>query len=150
MTIATGHLAQLIEAYFSDGAKFGVNIDYFREPDPLGTVGALPLIDDLDEEAFLVMNGDILTDIDYGALLSRHRASGATTSTVAVTVRDDSRSRSASCASTRRERLAAGHGLHEKPMLEYDVDGHLLLLAGACSPHIEPGVRLDFPELCNG
>src|SRR5882724_2804893 len=64
ITIATGHLAELIEAFFGDGSAYGIPIDYFREDEPLGTVGALALIDGLDED-FLVMNGDVLTDIDY-------------------------------------------------------------------------------------
>ena len=67
ITIATGYLAELIEAFFGDGSRYGVAIDYFREDEPLGTVGALSLIDGLDDD-FLVMNGDILTDIDYAAL----------------------------------------------------------------------------------
>src|SRR3990170_1180229 len=54
ITIATGYLADLIEAFFRDGRMYDVPIDYFREFEPLGTVGALALIDDLDEP-FLVM-----------------------------------------------------------------------------------------------
>src|SRR5262245_39924909 len=58
VTIATGYLAELIEAFFRDGQAYDVPIDYFREQTPLGTVGALALIDDLDDD-FLVMNGDV-------------------------------------------------------------------------------------------
>src|SRR5438105_6173019 len=58
LTIATGHLAELIEAFFRDGARYGVAIDYFREDEPLGTVGALGLIEGLDDHV-LVMNGDV-------------------------------------------------------------------------------------------
>ena len=72
VTIATGHLAELIEAFFGDGSTHGIPVDYFREEHPLGTVGALALIDGLDED-FLVMNGDVLTDLDYAALLEAHR-----------------------------------------------------------------------------
>src|ERR1700756_393290 len=68
VTIATGYLSELIEAFFRDGSAYGVAIDSFREPEPLGTVGALALIDGLDHD-FLVMNGDVLTDIDYAELL---------------------------------------------------------------------------------
>ena len=72
ITIATGYLAELIEAFFRDGDDYGIPIDYYREHEPLGTVGALALIDGLAEDDVLVMNGDVLTDIDYGALLERH------------------------------------------------------------------------------
>jgi NDP-sugar pyrophosphorylase family protein len=72
ITMAVGHLAELLQAYFGDGSRFGIAIDYSREPEPLGTAGPLKLIPDLDE-SFLVMNGDLLTDLDYGELVRRHR-----------------------------------------------------------------------------
>ena len=77
--------------------SYGIPIDYYREREPLGTVGALALIDGLAQEDVLVMNGDVLTDIDYGALLERHRASDAA-ATIATRCAT-SRSRSAYCAS---------------------------------------------------
>lgn len=86
ITIATGYLAELIEAFFGDGANYGISIDYFRETEPLGTVGSLALIDGLDED-FLVMNGDTLTDTNYSALLERHTRSGAA-ATIATTERE--------------------------------------------------------------
>src|SRR5215213_10485876 len=59
ITIATGYLAELIEAFFRNGESYGIPIDYFRESDPLGTVGALSMIEGLGESDFLVMNGDV-------------------------------------------------------------------------------------------
>jgi NDP-sugar pyrophosphorylase family protein len=87
ITIATGYLAELIEAFFRDGEKYGIPIDYYREREPLGTVGALALIDGLVDDDVLVMNGDVLTDIDYGALLERHSKSDAA-ATIATKVRN--------------------------------------------------------------
>ena len=72
IVISTGHLAGLIETYFHDGRKWGVRIKYVREDKPLGTAGALKLISGLAED-FLVMNGDILTDLDYTKLRKFHR-----------------------------------------------------------------------------
>ena len=69
--LAVNHLAELIMSFFGDGSKYGVHIDYSIEDTPLGTAGALSLIETLDEN-FLVMNGDILTTIDYGDLFERH------------------------------------------------------------------------------
>src|SRR3954470_12620295 len=68
VTIATGYLAELIEAFFRDGREYGVQVDYHREHTPLGTAGAIATIPDLDEP-FLVMNGDVITDLDYADLL---------------------------------------------------------------------------------
>ena len=72
IAISTGHLAGLIEAYFSDGKKLGVNIQYIKEDRPLGTAGALRLVTDLEDD-FLVINGDILTDLDFKALVKVHQ-----------------------------------------------------------------------------
>src|SRR3954469_18278296 len=76
ITVSTGYLAELIEAFFGDGGRHGVPIDYVREDEPLGTAGALALVDGLDDD-FLVMNGDVLTDIDYRELLDHHRENDA-------------------------------------------------------------------------
>jgi NDP-mannose synthase len=75
LTLAVGYMADLIRAYFGDGARFGVKIDYSYEPRPLGTAGPLALIDVLTD-TFLMMNADVLTDLDYTALLEFHRAQG--------------------------------------------------------------------------
>ena len=62
----------LLSAYFGHGSKYGVNISYSKEEEPLGTVGPLSLISNLPE-TFLVMNGDILTTLNYQRLIRYHR-----------------------------------------------------------------------------
>ncbi len=69
--IAVGHLAGLIQAYFGDGSKFGVKIEYSFEEKPMGTVGPLLLIDKLDEN-FLILNGDLITNLDFSDLFDSH------------------------------------------------------------------------------
>ena len=76
VTLAVGHLAELIEAYFGDGSRWGITIDYSREDQPLGTVAPIKLIPDLPEH-FLVMNGDVLTSLPYRSLFDGHVTSGA-------------------------------------------------------------------------
>lgn len=76
ITMTLGYGAELIEAYFGDGGKFGVDISYTRETKPLGTAGPLKLIQN-PKEPFLVMNGDILTDLDFAKMLRFHRRNGA-------------------------------------------------------------------------
>jgi NDP-sugar pyrophosphorylase family protein len=77
VTIAIGHLGQLIRAYCGDGSQWGLSIDYWSEDEPLGTMG--PIVSNLASlpDHFLVMNGDVLTDLDYRGLLEGHVASGA-------------------------------------------------------------------------
>lgn len=88
--MATGYLAELIEAYFGDGSRFGVHIEYLKEKTPLGTAGAIKLIKNLDED-FLVINGDTLTNINFKELLNFHKSSKsmATITIKGVTVKTD-------------------------------------------------------------
>lgn len=79
VTLAVNHLADLVMAYFGDGSRWGIRLDYSLEEQPLSTIGPLTLIDDLPER-FLVMNGDILCDLDYAAFFAAHAASGAVAS----------------------------------------------------------------------
>ena len=86
VTLAVGYLAELIKTYCGTGERFGLNIDYVEEDSPLGTVGPLAQIEGLDE-TFLVMNGDLLTTLDYRELVESHRNSGAKL-TLSVTQRE--------------------------------------------------------------
>jgi len=70
--LAVGYLAELIRAYFGNGEKLGLKIRYSKEETNLGTIGPLTLIDDLDDE-FLVMNGDILTDMNIRKFFTIHK-----------------------------------------------------------------------------
>ena len=86
ITITVNHLAEIIMAFFGNGERFGVDIAYSLEEKPLGTVAPVKLIKGLPDH-FLVMNGDLLTDIDYRKLCESHIASGAKL-TVATYQRD--------------------------------------------------------------
>jgi NDP-sugar pyrophosphorylase family protein len=82
VVLAVSYLAELIEAFAGDGSRFGLEITYSRESKELSTAGPLGLIPDLEED-FLVMNGDLLTTLDYGALMQDHLARKAA-ATIAV------------------------------------------------------------------
>ncbi len=145
ITVATGHLAELIEVFFRDGSAYGIPIDYYREDEPLGTVGALALIDGLDDDDVLVMNGDVLTDIDYGALLVRHKASDA-----AATIATKERQVQISLGVLRfadngdPTRLT---GYDEKPAIDYTASMGVYCFAPRALRHIDAGERIDFPDL---
>jgi dTDP-glucose pyrophosphorylase/predicted transcriptional regulator len=81
--IAINYLGQIIEDYFKDGHKFGVKIEYLHEDVPLGTAGALSLLSNKPERAFIVTNGDVITDINYSDFLEYHAVQNAA-ATVAV------------------------------------------------------------------
>jgi dTDP-glucose pyrophosphorylase len=85
--LAIHHLGHMIEDFFGNGDALGVKIDYLREDMPLGTSGALTLLDPLPSIPFLVTNGDVLTDIHYGDLLDFHLQHSAA-ATMAVRVHE--------------------------------------------------------------
>lgn len=71
VTLAVNHQAEIIKAFFGSGSNLGLEIDYSLESEPLGTMGPLRLIDDLPDH-FLVMNGDVLTDLDFASFYQQH------------------------------------------------------------------------------
>lgn len=83
--LAVHYLGQMIEDHFGNGERLGVQIDYLREQSPLGTAGALGLLNPRPDAAFVVTNGDVITDIRYGELLDFHlRHDAAATMAVRV------------------------------------------------------------------
>jgi NDP-sugar pyrophosphorylase family protein len=145
ITIATGYLAELIEAFFRDGAEYGIPIDYYREQEPLGTVGALALIEGVSDDHVLVMNGDVLTDVDYAALLERHRESRAA-ATIATKIRHVKISLGVLRFGDDGDptRLT---GYDEKPEIDYTASMGVYCFAPRALSFIQPGERLDFPDL---
>jgi NDP-sugar pyrophosphorylase family protein len=77
LIMAVNYREGLLRSYFGSGAAFGVGITYSKEDEPLGTIGPLHLVADQLPDSFLVMNGDILTRLDYRACMTSHRESGA-------------------------------------------------------------------------
>lgn len=75
ISLAVNHQANIIKAFFEEGEKWGVRIDYSLESRPLSTIGPLRLIESLPEN-FLLMNGDVLTDLDFDRLYREHVAEG--------------------------------------------------------------------------
>lgn len=75
VTLAINHLGPLIRAFVGDGRRWGLDVGYVEEDRPLSTVGPLFGLKDVLPEHFLVMNGDVLTDLDYADLLQQHALS---------------------------------------------------------------------------
>jgi NDP-sugar pyrophosphorylase family protein len=140
--LCVGHLGDLIRVYFSEGTVLpeGLELDWHWEPEePLGTAGALRIVPRL-EGTFLAMNGDILTTLDYGALMEHHRAEGAAL-TIAV--------------QARRVEIDLGvleldgarvSGYEEKPTLAYDVSMGIYAYESRALEHLPDG-PCQFPDL---
>ena len=76
ITLSVGHLKELLQAFFDNGSRWGVKISYSMEDKPLGTAAPLRLVKNVEND-FLVMNGDILTNLDYGKFFEYHKKNNA-------------------------------------------------------------------------
>jgi NDP-sugar pyrophosphorylase family protein len=140
--LCVGHLGELIQVYFSqaDSLPGDLELTWHREDEPLGTAGALRLVPDLSG-TFLVMNGDVLTNLDYRELLAFHERSGAalTVATHATRVAID-----LGVIDADGERIV---GYHEKPKLDYDVSMGIYVYHERALDHLPTDGPLQFPEL---
>ncbi|MFV0472123.1 MAG: sugar phosphate nucleotidyltransferase [Paludibacteraceae bacterium] len=75
LTITVNHMADIVRAFCGDGSKWNVKIDYSLENKPLSTMGPLKLIQDLPDN-FLIINGDVLTDLNFGEFYDEHVSQG--------------------------------------------------------------------------
>ena len=140
-TLAIGHQGSLIQAVVGDGSQWGLEVDYATEDRPLGTMGpVLRLLDRLPPQ-FLVLNGDILTDLDFGRLLQRHTSSGAplTIATYQRQVEVDF-----GVLEMSGDEVI---GFHEKPSLSYSVSMGVYGLSGATLAGYAPDQPLGFDDL---
>jgi NDP-sugar pyrophosphorylase family protein len=142
VVITLGHLPELMEATLGSGERFGLELQYEREEVPLGTAGALRLVDDLPD-TFLVMNGDLLTTVDYADVVEQQRRSeGAATVVLA------------------RRQVHIDYGVvhlgqdgrldryEEKPVLQYFVSTGIYALDKSAVDLLPEG-RCDMPDLMN-
>jgi mannose-1-phosphate guanylyltransferase len=90
VVLACGFMANGVRAVLGDGGALGVRLRYIEEPEPLGTGGALKFAEELLDERFLMLNGDVLTDIDVTALVEQHARTGATATLALYPVDDPS------------------------------------------------------------
>jgi NDP-sugar pyrophosphorylase family protein len=140
ITLTLGYGAELIEAYFGDGRKFGVDIKYTREKKPLGTAGPLHLIKGL-RGPFLVMNGDILTRLDFNRMLRFHEKNRADITIAARKYRDRLPFGTLSCEGCRIT------GITEKPVTEYLVSAGIYIVSPAAARRIPANRFFTLPDL---
>jgi len=140
--LCVGHLGELIRVYFSEGTVLpdGLELDWHWEPEePLGTAGALRVVPSL-EGTFLVMNGDILTTLDYRALVDHHRESGAG---LTIAVQDKRVEIDLGVLELEGRRVV---GYREKPTLGYCVSMGIYVYESRVLQHLPDG-PCQFPDL---
>jgi NDP-mannose synthase len=145
VAITTGHLAHLVEAVLGDGTRYGLRIRYFVEEWPLGTAGPIARLDGLDE-TFLMMNGDVLTDLDYRALVAAHH-DGANLLTIATHRRTVETDYGILHLDGFRGPTGAVHGYEEKPTLDYLVSMGVYVLEPAAIDFVPTDRAFDLPDL---
>jgi mannose-1-phosphate guanylyltransferase len=139
--ITTGHLGHLIRSYCGDGRQWDLQISYTQEPEPLGTVGALGLLRDKLDSTFLMLNGDVITDLNLNAFIAAHRQHGGML-TIAT--------------ARRAVQIQFGileskggwvTGFREKPSLTHIVSMGIYCMEPAVLDHIPSGVPFGFDDL---
>jgi NDP-sugar pyrophosphorylase family protein len=145
VTLAVGHLAHLIRAVLGDGRAHGLSIDYREEDRALGTAGPLAFIPGLDD-TFLMLNGDVLTTLDFRALVRAHREAGnvLTIATHRRVVRTDYGVLHTDGAVGLTHRVV---GYEEKPALPYTVSMGVYVLEPRALEHVPSGRPFDLPDL---
>jgi len=139
--VAVRHMGGMIEDYFGNGKRWGVKISYIREKMPLGTAGAIRLLNPPPREPFLVTNGDVLADFQYGGLLDfhvRHKADAT------MVVRTHEWQNPYGVVETQGLAIT---GFHEKPLVYTQINAGVYVLSPGTSRSIPPGVCCDMPEL---
>jgi len=143
ITLAVNHQANILKAFFGDGNKWRVHIDYSLENKPLSTIAPLTLISDLPDN-FLLMNGDVLTDFDLAGFFERHVTAG----------------RLFTIAAARRFQLIDYGvlqinssqkltGFSEKPQMEYLVSMGVYAVNRSVLDFIPPDIKYGFDDLMN-
>jgi NDP-sugar pyrophosphorylase family protein len=139
--LTVGHLAELFEAFFKDGSRFGLNIRYSFEESPLGTAGPLALIDGL-QGTFLVCNGDVLTNLKITDLLKFHRDRKGI-----ATIAMHHRLVNINLGVIQCNESYEITDYLEKPSMDYIVSMGIYIFERAVLDYIQPNIYLDFPNL---
>jgi len=143
IVLNVGYLSELIRAYFQNGINDleNVNLSYHKESEPTGTAGSLRTIQGMSE-TFLVMNGDILTTMDYTKLITYHREKGGI-----LTIGMHKKLNKVGLGVIETDNNDCLTSYVEKPETEYKVSMGVYVYEPEVLEYIEPDVYLDFPHL---
>ena len=143
VVLAVGYLSHLFEAFFQNGTRYGLQISYSMEKEPLGTAGPLAaVIDELDED-FILLNGDLLTTLSFRNLFAHHKAQKAA-ATIGVFKRSVQIDFGVLHVNESRELV----DYIEKPTYDFEVSmGINVLNTASIRPYVSRGTRLDVPSL---
>ena len=139
--LSVNYLGNVIEDHFGDGERFGCRIQYVREDEPMGTGGALGLLPEKPVEPFIVMNGDLMTQINIDQMLRFHLDHHALAT---IGTREYVHNVPFGCVDRDGSRVL---GLREKPALRQSVNAGIYILAPEALTLMQSGSRFDLPDL---
>lgn len=140
--LAVNHQAEIIRSFFNGGDKWGVRIEYSLEKQALGTMGPLKLLEESLPDKFLVLNGDVLTDLDFARFHDQH-SNGDSIFTIASYKRTV-KSEFGVLNVDQGDTLV---GFREKPVTEYLVSMGIYMVSKASLDYIKPGKLFGFDDL---
>ena len=141
--LAVNYKAEMIENYFGDGSRFGVEIDYIHEKKRMGTAGALYFLKEQPKEPIIVMNGDLLTKVDFAALVDYHNESEATAT---MAVREYGYQVPYGVINFDGEKIVS---IEEKPEQNFFVNAGIYVLSPEAVARVNKEEFFDMPELFN-
>jgi NDP-sugar pyrophosphorylase family protein len=139
--ISINYKGEMIEEYFGDGSDLGVQINYIREDKQLGTVGSLRLLSATNNQPIIVMNGDILTKVDFRNLLDFHLSQEADAT---LCIREYQLEVPYGVVSVERNRF---RGIEEKPKEKFHINAGLYVINPELINYIPENAYFDMPEL---
>lgn len=140
--LTVGHLEQLLRAFFQNGERLGLRIDYSVEDQPLGTAGPLSLVGERLKDTFLVANGDVLTTLNMRQLVEAHQASGAI-----ATIATHARQIKVDLGVLQFNGSDDLTGYIEKPTYDFFVSMGIYVFEPRVLQYIPYNQYLDFPDL---
>lgn len=141
VVLTVGHLSELLRAFFQDGSRLGLNIEYCYEDIPLGTAGPIAFVPNLDG-TFLVTNGDVLSTLQLNALIQFHKAEKAI-----ATIATHHRKVKIDLGVIQWDGDARITGYIEKPSYDYAVSMGIYVFEPEVLTYIPKGQYYDFPDL---
>lgn len=141
VVMCVNYKAKMIQDYFGDGSNFGVNIEYILEKERMGTAGALSLLTAKPEEPFFVMNGDILTNINFENLLDYHQSNQAKAT---MCVRDYNFHVPYGVVKVEGNQIKS---IEEKPEFKFFVSAGIYMLSPETIKYLPKNEYFDMPEL---
>lgn len=139
ITLATGYMSNLIRAAFQDGSRWGVHLDYSEQKKVLGTAAPLTLIKDLNDD-FLVLNGDLLTNVNFKKMMIQHKKSS---SDVTIGVYQRNETIDLGILDVKYGRIK---NYIEKPIYHYNVSSGIYILNKSVLGYLKYNEYCDFPK----